>query len=158
MRNPMAKVSDPNKFVTCPGDRFHKLYSSKVMPNGEIHLKESGKEDIQEYINSFKDTCDMAYILAELQKGNTAVLNQRNAMYGDFTDVPANLAEALQIMIDGEAAFNQLPVEVKKQFDNNFRNWLFTSGSSEWTQKMSSIIEKIEEVESVPVEEKTDVS
>lgn len=146
MRNTKAKIPDPNKIFTSSGSRKHVLYSSKVLPTGEISLVESGSEDIQDYINSFRDTCDMAYILAELSRGNEEVLHRSNAMYGDFTDVPTNLAEALQIMIDGETAFNKLPVKVKQSFDNNFRNWLFTNGTDEWNQKMSVIVEKIESV------------
>lgn len=147
MRNPKAKVSDPNKFFTCHGTEVHELYASKVCPDGTIRLEPAGKENIQEYINSFAESCDMTYILAELSKGNTSVLERGNAMYGDFTDTPNSLAEALQVMIDGEAAFNKLPLDVRQSFDNNFRNWLFTGGTEEWNQKMSSIIKKIDTVE-----------
>lgn len=151
MRNKNAKVSDPNTFYTNPGNRIHPLYSSKVTPKGDIVLEECGKEDIQEYINSFRESCDMSFILHQLSLGNTEVLNQRQMMFGDFTDMPQNLMEIQQIFIDGEAAFNQLPLETRKQFDNNYRNWLFTSGSDEWNEKMAKLIptpvtEPIEEV------------
>lgn len=157
MRNPKAKVSDPNKFFTSHGSRYHNLYSSKVCPDGTIKLMPAGKEDIQAIINSYKDSTDIAYILSELSRGNTEVLNRGNAMYGDFTDAPKSLAEALQIMIDGEAAFNKLPLDVRQSFDNNFRNWLFTNGSDDWNSKMSKIIEKIEKVDDVINEVNEDV-
>lgn len=140
MRNKNAKVSDPNSFVTCAGSRVKTVYSSKVLPTGEIALTPSGKEDIQDYINSFRETTDMSYILHQLALGNTAVLNQKQMMYGDFTDVPESLAEAQQMLIDGEVAFYKLPLDVRQQFDNNFRNWLFTSGQPEWIKKMEKLI------------------
>lgn len=146
MRNKNAKVSDPNSFVTNPGSEIRILYTSKVCPNGEILLKPCGEENIQEYINSFRESTDMSFILHQLSIGNTAVLERQQMMYGDFTEVPANLAEAQQVLIDGENAFNQLPLDVRQQFDNNFRNWLFTSGTPDWMSKMSKFI---------PVEEKT---
>ena len=97
----------------------------------------------------------MSFILTQLKLGNTAVLNQGSGFYGDFTDVPENLAEAQQVLIDGEQAFNQLPLDVRQQFDNNFRNWLFTSGSPDWMKKMEKLIpvqeEKVEEEVSADV-------
>lgn len=140
MRNKAARVSVPDEFVTCSGSRDRVLYSSKVLPTGEISLRESGKEDIQEYINSFRESTDMNFILHQLSLGNTAVLNSQQMLFGDFTETPSSLADAQQMLIDGENAFYKLPLDVRQQFNNDFRNWLFTSGSSEWVQKMSSIV------------------
>lgn len=140
MRNKNAKVSDPNSFVTSSGSSEKVIYSSKVCPNGEIMLTPAGKEDIQEYINSFRESTDMSFILHQLSLGNTAVLNQKQMIFGDFTEVPTSLAEAQQMLIDGEAAFYKLPLDVRQEFNNNFRQWLFTSGQPEWIEKMSKYI------------------
>lgn len=140
MRNKNAKVSDPNTFVTCAGSRVKTIYSSKVLPTGEIVLTPSGKEDVQEYINSFRESTDMSYILHQLALGNTSVLNQKQMMFGDFTEAPESLAQAQQMLIDGEAAFYKLPLDVRQQFNNDFRNWLFTSGQPDWVEKMSKLI------------------
>lgn len=137
MRNKNAKVTDPNKFYTCPGSNEHILYSGKVLPDGTIHLTECGKENIQEIINSAAETCDMAYILHELALGNTSVLNQRETFYGDFSKAPNSLLEAMQIMLDGEKAFMALPLEVRQKFDNSYMLWLSTNGSEEWIEKMA---------------------
>lgn len=160
MRNKNAKVSDPNSFVTCSGSREKVLYSSKVCPNGEIQLTASGKEDIQEYINSFRESTDMSYILHQLSLGNTAVLNQKQMLFGDFTECPESLAEAQQMLIDGENAFYKLPLDVRQQFNNDFRNWLFTSGQPEWMEKMASLIttEEVNEETEAAVSVESEVS
>lgn len=150
MRNVKACVSDPNKFVSDPGSRIKVLYSSKVTPSGEILLKPSGKEDIQDYINSFRESTDMSFILHQLALGNTSVLQRDQMVFGDFTEMPTTLADAQQRLIDGEAAFMQLPLDVRQQFDNNFRNWLFSSGSPEWIEKMGNLVPKTEEAIEVP--------
>ena len=59
MRNKNAKVSDPNKFETCPGDKYHIVYEPLVNPDGTISLVESGKEDIQAIIDSYREQTDM---------------------------------------------------------------------------------------------------
>lgn len=144
MRNKNAKVSDPNKFVTCAGSDIHVLYSSKLLPNGEIRLTESGKESISEKINAQKKFTDISYIVNRLAMGDTSVLRD-GAIYGDFTTVPKSLAESLQIIIDGQSKFDQLPLEVKNKFDNNYYQWIMSSGSPEWMTKMGIPIEKIVE-------------
>lgn len=140
MRNKFAKVSDPNKFVTDPGSPIHKLYSSKVLPNGQIDLIESGEEDIQEMIDSYRETTDMSFILHQLMLGDNSVVNVRSgAMYGDFTTAPQTLAEAQQMLIDGEQAFYQLPLDVRNKFDNDWLKWRMTAGSEDWIKNMSVV-------------------
>lgn len=136
MRNPKAKVTDPNKFVTCSGDTVKIEYSAKILENGNILLKESGKTDIKAMINSFREQTDMAFILKQLMLGDTSVLRD-GAMYGDFTVMPNNMIDAMQLMLDGERAFYELDLETRQKFDNNYRNWLINAGSEEWMKKMN---------------------
>lgn len=156
MRNKNAMVSDPNDFFTCSGDRYRIIYEPIIRPDGTIELVESGKDDIQEMIDSFRDQTDMSYILGRMAAGDTSVLNQKQPMYGDFTSMPKTYAEALQLVIDREKQFMALPLDVRKQFDNDFKKWFSQSGSEEWYEKMSSVIQKKEktiEEPSVPSEE-----
>lgn len=150
MRNKNAKVSDPNTFVTGSGDKFRIEYSPKVMPDGTIELLESGKIDIDAYINSQRDQTDMAYILKQLALGNNSVLQQGSAMFGDFTDpdLPKTYAEALQLRIDAEKSFYNLPVDVRAKFENDFNRYFAQAGTEDWFVKLG--INKTEEKESEP--------
>ena len=92
-------VSDPNKFMTCPGDRMHVEYSVKVKDDGTLYFFESGKIDIQEQINSWYTLTDMSYIVNKLMSGDTSVINARtNPIYGDFTNVPKSPIEMLNVV------------------------------------------------------------
>lgn len=136
MRNENAKVSNPSDFVTCPGSDVKITYSSKVLDDGSILLTPSGKENVKEYINSFVDQTDIAYIIRQLQLGDTSVLNSRTPMYDDFTGAPKDLRQAMQIMLDGERAFYDLPLDTRQKFDNDFRKWLVSVGTDDWALKM----------------------
>ena len=140
MRNEKACVSNPNDFVSNPGDRYHIIYSPIINPDGTITLIESGKDDIQEMIQAQKDQTDMSYILSQMAIGNTSVLTDKTPMYGDFTIMPKTYAEALQLVIDREADFMKLPLDVRNKFNNDFRQWFAQSGSDEWFDKMSSVL------------------
>lgn len=153
MRNVHAKVSDPNSFSTCHGSSEHIIYSAKVMDDGTIKLKEAGKENIQQKIDSFRDSTDMAYILHRLAQGDTSVLNQKQPMFGDFTKTPKNLAETLQMHIDAENAFYKLPLEVRSKFDNDFNKWFSSAGTERWLENMG-YEKKEQDIEPDPVKEK----
>lgn len=139
MRNKKAKIPDPNEYVSNSGDRDRIVYSAKISPNGVIEVVPTGKEDFQSYIESFRSQTDMAYILKQLSLGNNAVLNQSSPSYGDYTQMPRSLSEAMQMQIDAERDFYKLPVDTRQKFNNNFREWCFTAGTDEWYEKMNLV-------------------
>lgn len=143
MRNLNSKVRESKLFVTQSGSDVHILYSSKVLPNGQIRLTPSGKESITEKINAQKEFTDMSYIISRLMVGDTSVLRD-GAVYGDFTVAPKSLAESLQIIIDGQQKFDALPLDVKNKFDNNYMKWIMQSGSVDWFNKMG-LVKPVEE-------------
>lgn len=152
MRNKKACVPDVNSFHTDPGDCYHTLFSPSVDPDGSIQLIPSGKVDIQEQIDSFRDQTDMSFIIKRLQMGDTSVLSDKEAMYGDFTNMPKTYAEFLQKQIDAQNAFMQLPLDIRNKFDNDFMKWFATSGSDGWFDKMKDYFYP----DGVPVEEKVE--
>lgn len=145
MRNKNAKVSDPNSFCSNPGSPERIVYSAKINASGVIEVVETGKQDYQAYIESFRPTTDMAYILKELSLGNLQILNQREPQYGDFTQLPKSLAEAMQLQIDAERQFYELPLDVRNKFNNNYREWCLTAGTDPWYEKMGLIENNIDE-------------
>lgn len=144
MRNKNAKVSDPNSFHTNPGSRERITYTAKISEKGVIEVVPTGKEDYQDYIESFRGSTDIAYILKQLSLGDTSVLRSGEPQFSDYTQMPKSLAEAMQLQIDAEKEFYQLPVDVRQKFNNNFREWCFTAGTDEWTEKMN-LNNKVEE-------------
>lgn len=136
----MIKFSD-NTFVSCSGQGEKVVYTSKVMPDGKIRLTPAGKEDFHGMIQSFKESTDISYILTKLANGDTSVLRS-NGNFGDFTNVPSNYAELLQLQIDTNKLYDSLPVDVKKQFDNDVNKFFASAGSDEWYKKMSSVLPK----------------
>ena len=79
---------------------------------------------------------DKSEVLMKLEGINSLAEDVR----GNLVSKTQALAQAQQMLIDGEAAFYKLPLDVRQQFNNDFRNWLFTSGQPEWVEKMSKLI------------------
>lgn len=140
MRNKKAKICDPNEFVTSPGVRLQVNYRPSVLSDGSVELVEDGKVDVQDFIDSFRDQTDMAYIVNRLMMGDTSVLTQKQPMFGDFTKMPQSYAEALQMVLDAEQQFNSLPLEVRNSFENDYKRWFASAGNEDWFEKMKPVL------------------
>lgn len=141
MRSKYAKVSDPNSFVSDPGSDIHILYDVKLLPSGDIRLIPNGKESISEKINAEKMFTDINYIRTRLQLGDTSVLRPASSiMYADLTKAPKNLAEHLQIFINARQSFDNLDLETRNKFDNNYLKWLQIAGTDEWIKMMDKYV------------------
>lgn len=142
MRNKNAKVSDPNSFITDPGSDIHVIYTGRLLESGEVILTESGKESISEKINAEKEFTDISYIMQRLSMGDTSVL-RTDVAYGDYRDLPKDMREGLELLVNAERTFDTLPLEIKQKFNGSYLNWLKTSGSDEWNEKMSPKKEEV---------------
>lgn len=132
---------DEGKFVSNPGSPIRDLYSGKVEKDGSIKLVKVGEENIQEKIDAAKDSTDIATIVAYYnQTGDESVLKRYVPVYGDFSKLPNSLAEFLQLRIDSENFFNALPVEVRKEFDNDSNKFFAQAGEKEWIEKLQPVI------------------
>lgn len=155
MSNWLKSILKPEKHVrfnSNVGSRFKTLYSPKVSSKGSIDLVESGKDSIYEYIQSFKDSCDINVLLKRFRAGDTAALMSGHTEFLDTIEMPKTYAEMLQVSIDYENFFNKLPSDVKKKFDNNFGQFVATIGSDEWMSSLgiekkvdSHIIDEVKE-------------
>lgn len=123
MRNKFAGVSDPHSFVSCSGERIHILYDSRF-DGSRVVLEESGSFDLQERINSFAPYTDIAFMLNRLKVGDSSVLSSRPPLYGDFSGMPDNPTDAINLYHGAERAFAQLPADEKLAYNNDFRVWL----------------------------------
>ena len=123
MRSKFAGVSDPHSFESCAGERIHTLYDSRF-DGSRVVLEESGSFDIQERINSYAPYTDIAYMLNRLKVGDNSVLTTRSPLYGDFSGLPDNPTDAINMYHGAETAFAQLSTEEKLAYNNDFRVWL----------------------------------
>lgn len=140
----MQKYFDGKQFSN-PGDPIHIIYGPKVNDDGTIDLVEIGKENTDDIIESHRESTDMNVILDKIAAGDVSVLEQRKGMYGDFTEMPKTYAEALQMQIDAEKMYNELPVEIKNKFDNDKNKFFATAGTEDWFDKCGYVKKETEE-------------
>lgn len=140
------------QFYTDPGDPMHPIYTAKVLKDGSIDLKLSGFENLQDKIEAERASTELATLIARFENGDLTALRSREGFYGDILNVPRTIGEAMNVVLQAENEFDFLPVDIKKQFDSDWRKWLAAAGTKEWYDIMQQPQEKkVEEV-------KTDVS
>lgn len=123
MSNRITRNITSCMFITSSGDRQHIRYEPRF--NGSsVVLCEVGREDIQERIEAFAPYTDLNYMLSRLKVGDSSVLNTRQAMYGDFTGLPTNGIDAVNLVQTAESRFLELSAEDRQKFNNDFRVWL----------------------------------
>lgn len=123
MSNRITRNITSCMFITSSGNREHIRYEPRF--NGStVVLREVGREDIQQRINAFAPYTDLNYMLSRLKVGDSSVLNSRQPMYGDFTGLPTNGIDAVNLVQTAESRFLELSAEDRQKFNNDFRVWL----------------------------------
>lgn len=129
LRNSYVREGD--RVYTEQGSPIKIKYAPRIDEKGVLQLVEVGKEDLSAYIQSFAESCDIHVIMSRFANGETDVLSKVQGAYGDFTGMPTSPADMLNRVMAGEDAFNKLPIEVKKKFNNSFTEFAVASGDPE---------------------------
>ena len=117
---------------------------SRIDDNGHKTLVKTGEfTNIYEKIQSHADECDIEKILERSQVEGYEILNKREAISGDVTMVPTSMLEAAQMLQDRENEFNKLPLDIRKEFNFNFNEYIAEAGNNieSWSKKMGLIPE-----------------
>lgn len=132
----LSLPDDISRPKSCPGSRERILYEGYYTDEGRLELRECGRENLYDFIQSYKDSTDINVLLRRYRDGETDVLERVQGTFGDFTVVPNNYAEMLNRVIAGETAFYDLPVEVRAKFDHNFAVFMQEIGSDSFYEKL----------------------
>lgn len=110
----------PERFLSNPGSPVKILYGPEFDDKGRMTLVEKGRENLYDFIQSFKESVDIHVLLKRFANGETDVLSKIQGFYGDFSEFPRTYADLLNTVNEGEAFFNGLPVEVRSKFGHSF--------------------------------------
>lgn len=131
----LSHICDGNSFISSSGSPVKILYTP-AYEDGQIILNETGKFDIAEFIGSYAETTDMAFILSRLAAGDSSVLNVQNGFYGDSSLLSNDHRAALDTVISAQTYFDNLDKETRDKFHDNFVEWIQSAGTPEWISRM----------------------
>ena len=138
MRNKQARIPNISSIYTTSGSPIHQILEPRF-DGSTTHLVVTGEENIQDLIEAEAPFTDINYMLHRLSLGDKSVLSSKQPMYGDFTGLPSDPIEALNLVHESEAAFGRLTAEEKVRYNNDWKKWFayILSNSSVSSETMS---------------------
>uniref|UniRef100_A0AAU8B673 Internal scaffolding protein n=1 Tax=Dulem virus 206 TaxID=3145683 RepID=A0AAU8B673_9VIRU len=137
----MAKIyrpyenEKPPRVASNPGSEWETEYKERYDENGHPYLVETGKVNVYEKIQSYRDECEIQSILSRYAAGDQTVMN-RPGYYIDTTVLPQSYSEYFNMVQEQREKFNKLPLEIRKQFDMSFERWAAPAGEESWLKAM----------------------
>lgn len=119
------------------------VYSESIDNNGHKKLVHVGETNIYEKIQSFKEETLIYNVLDRFNAGDIQAINKVKGMYGDFTEMPTTLMEAQNQLIKAERTFNELPIEVRAEFNHSYEQFLSAATKGEAEKRINEVVSKI---------------
>lgn len=109
---------------SCAGGKTTAEYGLELDADGNEHLKIIGERPIYEIIQAAAEGANISSIITRWRAGDTSVLDQAAGVYGDFTNIPDNLAESHRAIISAQNYFNSLPLSEREKYGMNLNIFL----------------------------------
>ena len=145
MRNKLARIPNIESINTYAGSPIHQILEPRF-DGTTTKLVSVGEENIQDFYEAQAPLTDINYMLNRLALGDTSVLSSKRPMYGDFTGLPSDPIEALNLVHESERAFAQLSSDEKQKYNNDWKLWFadILSGERVVSRETSSDTSSVE--------------
>lgn len=132
----MSMIKSKYPFSYPTGNKTYPKREIKVDKNGVSYIgfvtNAKGDyvyDDWYEKIQKPKDSCNVRLLLERaVQSDNTAIFNQRDKVSADLSGLPNNLLDVMNQFQGVKNYFEGLPVEIKKDFNNNVYDFVKRQG------------------------------
>lgn len=109
---------------------------SDTLPEvGEWTILEKDPTNLYEKIQSYRESCDLRILLKKYENGDESALNQVVGDFVDVTDMPKNLAEVYAASMNAKSTFENLPLEVRKEYGHSPAAWFKAVSDGSFVEK-----------------------
>lgn len=129
---------DHERHYTETGRETADIFKHEITKNGLKELVKTGETNVYEKIQESLEETKIENIIARVVNGDTSML-RANGQFIDCTDIPNNLIEARQAMQRLENAWQQLPKEIKANYNWNIEEYIAKAGTEGWMIDMGLI-------------------
>lgn len=136
------------------GSKEEPVYMMQVDLQGNKTLIQTGKTNIYDIIQESLEQSKIENIIRRATEGDPYALTVMNGQYIDTTDLPTTLAEAQRFVIHAKEEFDQLPINIRRQFDMSAEKYIAAYGTSDWLNIMGiNKKEDLKNTENKPIKE-----
>lgn len=142
-----SQVNKPPKKKTPHGTRYLNKYIECInKKTGKKELELKGKTNVYEIIQADAESTKIENILHAVAMGDLSALKARETIYADATTMPNNLRDVNDLVIRAKDEFYELPLDVRKEFNNDPDQYISLMGTKEYLEIMAPYNEKIEAI------------
>lgn len=141
-----TKFNRPKTKPTCAGKRYLNVYEETTDEKGRLCLEKVGERNVYDEIQADADSADIKKILQAVARGDLSALQQREAVYADSTTLPKTMMELQNFIIKTKNEFYDMPLEVRKLFDNSPEEFVAQMGTPEYLEKMKGYNEQLAKI------------
>ena len=114
----------PARTFTPSGGKTTAEFALELDEDGNEHLVICGERPIYDIIQASAEGASISHIITRWRAGDESVLNKSAGIYGDFTNIPDNLAASQQAIINAQNIFNSLPLSEREKYGMNLTTFL----------------------------------
>lgn len=96
----------------------------------------NGTSNLYDKIQKSLEGVKLENIIKKVSMGEEALLNAVSGDWVDVTEMPQNLIDAQNMILDCKRQFENLPLEIRKKFDNDVEYYVSMYGSQMWADAM----------------------
>lgn len=130
------------------GNGYEKKYKREYQPDiKRYQLVCSGETDVYKLIQVSAEGIDLKSLLARYINGDESALGTDPGSYADLTVAPKTLLEAHLKLRDAKTTFDALSADVKKEFNNNFDEFISSVGNGDFSKMLGQKVKDLKTVE-----------
>lgn len=117
-----SAIDLPPRIPSPKGSRMQPVYSlTENKETGERLVCRTGEHDLFADVQESRASCDIRELIKRFEAGDEDALDQRKGVYADLTDLSGlTLNEVYSLIGDLRTRFEAAPLDLRKEFDNNF--------------------------------------
>jgi len=152
----------PTRFISQSGSKEIMDYEKRLDSAGRTVVNKKGLKNIYDRIQAHKDE-DIKTMIKRLTKQEQKQFQTLKDVYKadgdvyDLRDMPTSMAQAMQMSIDGKKKFEQLPMEIKQEFNNNYMEFhsMIKNDNKKFEEKVGKYLKPEPKIETTPVQTTT---
>ena len=119
-----SRSNRPPLYTSTSGGKTTPKYGLELNNNGQEVLSIIGEEPIYEKIQASTVGTNISELILRWRAGDDSVLDQAHGVFGDFTDIPSDLASSQRAIMKVQSFFNSLPLSEREKYNMNFSAYL----------------------------------
>lgn len=116
----ISSFDKTERFTMPESNGIEDVYEKRVDKSGAVHFEKTGTRNLYEEIQSYKDDCDINFIIARCVKdGSVSLLADNGRASVDVSMLPDNFLDLYNLSEKLKSEFMSLPVEERALFNQS---------------------------------------